>query len=146
VILLITWVYELLEMSTICADMLLGIPHLGMAGWGCIYSPHLHKSSRWRKDVLSTAHRTVRWCTRQCTVHCLVCIAVGLTLQPSVGMEAFYTGHSRCYTGQSGGLLSTVPPGTCRWGYCSLLHRQSGGALDSSLCHRAVWCSRPNSP
>jgi hypothetical protein len=26
-------------MSTICADMLLGIPHLGMAGWGAFIAP-----------------------------------------------------------------------------------------------------------
>jgi hypothetical protein len=52
--------------------------------------------------VLSTAHRTVRWCTGQCTVHCLVRLAVGLTPQTTVGMQAFYIGHS----GQFGGLLS----------------------------------------
>jgi len=28
--------------------MLLGLPHLRMAGWGCIYSPQ-HNCSRWRK-------------------------------------------------------------------------------------------------
>jgi hypothetical protein len=47
VILLSTWVYELLEMSTICLGMLLGLPHLGMSGWGSIYRPQ-HKTSRWR--------------------------------------------------------------------------------------------------
>jgi hypothetical protein len=35
-------------MSTICLGMSLGLPHLEMAGWGCIYSPQ-HKTSRWRK-------------------------------------------------------------------------------------------------
>jgi hypothetical protein len=35
-------------MSTICLGMSLGLPHLEMAGWGCIYSPQ-HKYSRWRK-------------------------------------------------------------------------------------------------
>jgi hypothetical protein len=60
--------------------------------------------------VLSTAHRTVRWCTGQCSVHRPVCLAVGLTLQATVGAHAFYTGHSRCHTRQSGGLLSTLPP------------------------------------
>jgi hypothetical protein len=64
--------------------------------------------------MLSVAHRTIRWCTGQCTVHCLVRLAVGLTLQSTVGTQAFYTGHSRCHTGQSGGLLSTVPLGTSR--------------------------------
>jgi hypothetical protein len=48
VILLSTWVYEHLEMSNICLGMLLGLPHLGMAGWGGIYRPQ-HKTSHWRK-------------------------------------------------------------------------------------------------
>jgi hypothetical protein len=47
--------------------MLLGFPHLGMAGWGGIYRPQ-HKTSRWRKvaalygtlDSL-VVHRAV-WC------------------------------------------------------------------------------------
>jgi hypothetical protein len=46
-------------MSTICLGMLLGLPHIGMAGLGCIYSPQ-HKTSHWRKAVLSTAHRTMQ--------------------------------------------------------------------------------------
>jgi hypothetical protein len=29
-----------LEMSTICLGMLLGLPHMRMAGWGGIYSLH----------------------------------------------------------------------------------------------------------
>jgi hypothetical protein len=33
VILLSTWVYEHMEMSTICLSMFLGLPHLEMAGW-----------------------------------------------------------------------------------------------------------------
>jgi hypothetical protein len=108
-------------MSTICLGMFLGLPHLGMASWGCIYSPQ-HKYSRWRKVVPSTAHRTVRWCTRHCIVHCPVCLVVGLTLQPTVGEHAFYTG-------QSGGLLSIVPPRTVPW----------------FGVHRTVRCSRPDS-
>jgi hypothetical protein len=66
--------------------------------------------------MLIAAHRTVRWCTGQCTIHCPVCLAIGLTLQPTVGTQAFYTG-------QSGGLLYIVPPGTSHWGYWSLVHR-----------------------
>jgi hypothetical protein len=50
-------------MSTICLGMLLGLPHLGMTGWGGIYRPE-HNSSHWRK-VVSMAHRTVRWVTGQ---------------------------------------------------------------------------------
>jgi hypothetical protein len=33
VILLSTWVFEHLEMSTICLGVLLGLPHLQMSGW-----------------------------------------------------------------------------------------------------------------
>jgi hypothetical protein len=35
-------------MSTLCLGMLLGLPHLEMVGWGCIYRPPT-KTSRWRK-------------------------------------------------------------------------------------------------
>jgi hypothetical protein len=31
--------WEGLDMSTICLDMLLGLPHLEMPGWGGIYRP-----------------------------------------------------------------------------------------------------------
>jgi hypothetical protein len=139
VILLSTWVFEHLQMSTICLGMLLGLPHLEMTGWGCIYRPQ-HKSSRWRKVVLSAAYRIVRWCTGQCTIHYPVRLAVGLTPQTTIGAQAFYTGHSRLHTGQSGALLSTVPPRTSRWATVPWCTRQS------SVCHRTVWCSRLNSP
>jgi hypothetical protein len=113
-------------MSTICLGMLLGIPHLGIAGWGCIYSPQ-HKTSHWKKVVLSAAHRTVRWCTGQCIVPCPVCLAIGLTPQVTVGAQDFYTGHFGLHTGQSGGLLSTVHPRTSRWATVP-------GAPNSSVC------------
>jgi hypothetical protein len=35
-------------MSIVYLGMLLGLPHLEMAGWGGIYSPQ-HNYSRWRK-------------------------------------------------------------------------------------------------
>jgi hypothetical protein len=38
VILLSTWVYEHLEMSTICLVMLVELPDSQMTDWGCIYS------------------------------------------------------------------------------------------------------------
>jgi hypothetical protein len=31
--------WEGLDMSTICLDMLFGLPHLEMVGWGDIYRP-----------------------------------------------------------------------------------------------------------
>jgi hypothetical protein len=37
-------------MCTICLGMLLGFPHLEMAGWGSIYRPQ-HNSSHERKVV-----------------------------------------------------------------------------------------------
>jgi hypothetical protein len=40
VILLSTWVFELLEICTMCLGMLLGLSHLRMAGWSGIYSLH----------------------------------------------------------------------------------------------------------
>jgi hypothetical protein len=131
VILLSTWVYEHLEMSTIWLCMLLGLPHLEMAGWWCIYSPQ-HKTSRWRKVVLSAAHRTILWCTGQCTVHCPVHLAVGLTMQPIVGVHTFYTEHS-------GGLLSTVSPGTSCWATVPWCTGQSG-APDQTVRRQHVLC------
>jgi hypothetical protein len=40
VIVLSTWVFEHLEMSIICLGMLLGLPHLEMAGWGVFIAPN----------------------------------------------------------------------------------------------------------
>jgi hypothetical protein len=89
-------------MSNICLGMLLGLPHLGMAGSGDIYRPQ-HKSSRWRKvaALCGAPDSPVR-------------LAVGLTPQVTVGAARFYTGQSVCHTGQSGGFSPLVPPGTSR--------------------------------
>jgi hypothetical protein len=89
-------------------------------------------------EKLCCLRHTVRRCTRQCTVHYPVRLAVGLTPQTTVGAQAFYTGHSGCHIGHSGGLLSTVPPGTSRWATVP-------GAPDSPVCHRTIRCSRPDS-
>jgi hypothetical protein len=93
------------------------------------------QTSRRRNVVLSAAHRIVRWCTGQCTVHCRVRLAVGLTPQTIVGAQAFYTGHFELHTGQSGGLLSTVPPRTSRWATISWCTGQSG------VWHQTVRCA-----
>jgi hypothetical protein len=114
--------------------MLLGLPHLGMASWGVFISPNT-KLAVGEKLPLSAAHRTVRWCTGQCTVHCLVRLAVGLTPQATVSVHAFYTEHSGLHTGQSGGLLSTVPPRTSHWATVHWCTGQSG------MWHRIVWCA-----
>jgi hypothetical protein len=129
-----TW--KCLYYALVCC---LGSHPLGIAGWGCIYSPQ-HKSSRWRKVVLSTAHRTVRSCTGQCIVHCPVRLAIGLTLQTTVGVQAFHIGHSGCHTGQFSGLLSTVPPRTSHLATVPWCTGQSG------VWHQTVWCSRPDNP
>jgi hypothetical protein len=114
--------------------MLLGLPHLGMAGWGVFIAPNT-KLAVGEKLSLSAAHRTVRWCTGQCTVHFLVRLAVGLTPQATVGAHAFYTGHSGLHTGQSGGLPSIVPPRTSCWATVPWCTGQSG------VWHRIVRCA-----
>jgi hypothetical protein len=58
-------------------------------------------------------------------------LAVGLTLQPTVGAQTFYTGHSGLHTGQFGGLLSIVPPRTSRWATVPWCTGQSGVPLES---------------
>jgi hypothetical protein len=72
-------------MSTICIGMSIGLPHLEMAGWGCIYSPNT-KLAVGGKLLFSAAHRTVRCCTGQCTVHCPVRLAIALTPQTNVSV------------------------------------------------------------
>jgi hypothetical protein len=104
-----------------------------------VYLYPQHKTSRWRKVVLSVAHQIVRWCTGLCTAHYPVRLAVGLTPQATVGAHAFYTGHSGLHTGQSGGLLSTVPPGTSRWATVPWCTGQFG------MWHQTDRCSRPDS-
>jgi hypothetical protein len=42
--------------------MLLGLPHLGMVGWGVFIAPN-SKLAVGEKLLLSVEHRTVRWCT-----------------------------------------------------------------------------------
>jgi hypothetical protein len=65
-------------MCTICLGMLLGLPHLEMANWGCIYSPQ-HNSSHWRKvDALCgtpdspVVHRTTHCSVYGAPNHCPV--------------------------------------------------------------------------
>jgi hypothetical protein len=112
-------------MSTICLGILLGLPHLGMAGWGGIYRPQ-YKPSHWRKAaaLCSTSdspvvHRTVR-------CPCPVRLDVGLTPQVTVGAAGFYTGQSGCHTGQSGGFTPSVPPRTSCWATVPWCTEQSG--------------------
>jgi hypothetical protein len=78
------------------------------------------------KLLLSAAHWTVR-------CPCLVRLAVGLTLQVIVGVQAFYTRQSRLHTGKSGGLLSIVPPRTSRWATVPWCTGQSGVPPDNQV-------------
>jgi hypothetical protein len=64
-------------MSTICFGMLLGLPHIEMAGWGgFIASPHNY--SRWTETTTFCrwAHRTVR-CTP--VMHCSLSGALAMS-------------------------------------------------------------------
>jgi hypothetical protein len=73
-------------MSTICLGMLLGLPHLGMAGWGGIYRPE-HKTSRWRKVDALCGRLDSLVGSPDSAVH----LAIGLTPQVTVGPTGFYT-------------------------------------------------------
>jgi hypothetical protein len=53
-------------------------------------------------------------------------LAIGLTLQVTVGAQAFYTGQSGLHTRQSDGLFSTVPPRTSHWATVPGCTGQSG--------------------
>jgi hypothetical protein len=129
-------------MSTICLGMSLGLPHLEMAGWGCIYSPQ-HKCSRWRKAAAfcvtpdsPVVHRTA---------HC------SMSGAPSrCPVRAGDRWRRRLSTPDSPVCHRTVrwsslrvPPGTSRWAAVPWCTGQSGvWAPDSPVCgHRTVRCS-----
>jgi hypothetical protein len=92
-------------MSTRWLGMLLGLPHLEVAGWGGIYS-HQPKCSRWRRLLAKGAldspvhHRTVSGAPPR---------------HPPVRAWSWSTvgGFVRCDTGQSGAPL-TVCSNFCR--------------------------------
>jgi hypothetical protein len=124
--------WEGLNMSTRWLGMLLGLPHLEVAGWGGIYS-HQPNCSRWRSLLamgVSGApprHPPVRawsWST------------VG-------GFVLMWHRTVRCYTGQSGAPLTicsdiwialfTLQSRPLRAGSCC-----PAGAPDSPVAHRTV--------
>jgi hypothetical protein len=72
-------------MSTICLGMLLGLSHLEMASWGVFIAPNTKLAIG--EKLCSLRH------TGQSGG------AIGLTLQPTIGAQTFYTGHSGCHTG-----------------------------------------------
>jgi hypothetical protein len=114
-------------MSTICLGMSLGLPHMEMASWGVFIAPNTNIAVG-GKLLLSVVHRTVR-------CPCPVRLAVGLSEQVTVGVQAFYTGLSGLHTGQSGGL-----PSECHLEL--VIGARVPGAPDSPACgHRTVWCA-----
>jgi hypothetical protein len=68
--------------------MLLGFPHLEMAGWGVFIAPNTNRAVG-KKLLLSAANRTVRWCTGQRIVACPVRLVVALSEQVTVGAAGF---------------------------------------------------------
>jgi hypothetical protein len=131
-------VFEHLKMSTICLGMLLGLPHLEMAGWGCIYSPNTNIVVG-EKLLLSVSHRIVRWCTGQRTVACPVRLAVALSEQVTVGAACFShrTVRSSHRTVRWSSLR--VPPRTSRWAAVPWCIGQSGvWTPDSPVLHAQI--------
>jgi hypothetical protein len=123
--------WEGLDMSTIWLGMLLGLPHLEVAGWGGIYS-HQVGEVCWR-----WAHRTVRCATGRCPVRRHVILPLGL------GAGRPLEALSSCGTGQSGAPLTiysnnwialfTLQSRPLRAG-----SRCPAGAPDSPVAHRTV--------
>jgi hypothetical protein len=122
-------------MSTICLGMLLGLPHLEMAGWGVFIAP-ITNIAVGEKLLLSASNRTVRWCTGQRTVACPVRLAVALSEQVTVGATGFphRTVRSSHRTVRWSSLR--MPPGTSRWAAVPWCTGQSGvWAPDSPVLH-----------
>jgi hypothetical protein len=128
-------------MCTICLGMLLGLSHLRMPGWGCIYSPQ-HNSSRWRKAAAlcgtpdsPVVHRTA---------YCLLSGAPSRCSDRAGDRWRRRLSHRTVRTSHRTVRWSSlrVPPGTSRWSYGSWCTGQSGvWAPDSPVCHRTVRCA-----
>jgi hypothetical protein len=118
-------------MSIICLGMLLGLPHLRMAGWGVFIAPNTIVAVG-EKLLLSAAHRTVRWCTGQRTLACPVRLAVALlgTLSEQVTVGATGFPHRTVRWSSL-----RVPPGTSRWAFVPWCTGQSGVPPDSPVLH-----------
>jgi hypothetical protein len=104
-------------MSTICLDMLLGLPHLEMVGWGGIYS-HQPSCSRWgRLLAMGAPDSPVRH--RKGTVPCPVPHHVSQLLGLGAGrpLEAF----SSRGTGQSSAPLTLRSDSAAHCSSCQVL-------------------------
>jgi hypothetical protein len=118
-------------MSIICFGMLLGLPHLEMAGWGVFIAPNTNRAVG-EKLLLSAAHRTVRWCTGQRTVACPVRLAVALSEQVTVGVAGFPHRIVRSSHRTVWWSSLWVPPGTSRWAAVPWCTEQSGAPRTDS--------------
>jgi hypothetical protein len=134
-----------LGISTICLGMLLGLPHLRMAGWGCIYSPQ-HNCSHWRKAaalcgtpdspvVHRTAHCSLSGAPSRCPVR--YPIRPGDRWRRRLSTPDSPVCHQTVWWSSL-----RVPPGTSRWAAVPWWTEQSRvWAPDSLVCHRTVRCS-----
>jgi hypothetical protein len=125
-------------MSTICLGMLLGLPHLRMAGWGCIYSPQ-HNCSRWRKVaglcgtpdspvVHRTAHCSLSSAPSRCPVRYPIRAGDRWRRRLSTPDSPVYHRTVRWSS-------LWVPPGTSRWAAVPWCTGQSGVPPDSPVLH-----------
>jgi hypothetical protein len=141
--------WEGLSMLTRWLGMLLGLPHLEVAGWGGIYS-HQPKSSRWwsllakgapdspvrHRTVSSAPPDSVRCATGQCSVRRHVNLSLGL------GAGRPLEALSSCGTRQSGAPLTR-----CSDIWIPLFTLQSRPLRADSHCSAGapdtVRCARP---
>jgi hypothetical protein len=122
-------------MSTICLCMSLGLTHLEMAGWGVFIAPNTNRAVG-EKLLLSAAHRTVRWCTRQRTVAYPVRLAIALSQQVTVGATCFSHRIVRSSHRIVRWSSLRVPPRISRWAAVPWCTGQSGvWAPDSPVIH-----------
>jgi hypothetical protein len=109
-------------MSTICLGMLLGLPHLEIAGWG-VFKASPYNYSRW-KEVAAFCRRAHRTCTVHCVVPChvsrpLESVVDDYWIQPLPKLSSWHR-TVRCYSPR-------VPFGLL--------------CAESPVSHRTVWCT-----
>ena len=114
-------------MSILCLGMLLGIPPLGMLGWGVFIAPNTNLAIG-RKLLLSAVTPDSPVVHR--TAHCSFSGALAVTLSEHVTV-----GAAGFHTGQSSGL-----PSECHLELA--IRAKVPGAPDGPACgHRTVRCS-----
>jgi hypothetical protein len=97
--------WEGLDMSTIWLGMLLGLPHLEVAGWGGIYS-HQPNCNRWRRLLAMGAPDSVR-CAATSPCRSGLELVHRWRLCPHATPDSPVPHRTvRCHTGQSGAPLT----------------------------------------